>query len=57
MPKNQTNNQDPAPAMAPDHFRMILKIILKKKELSDKLQASSLTAVEGYCRMNLERIL
>jgi len=28
-------------------FRMILKIILKKKEKSCKLQASSLTVTEG----------
>jgi len=28
-------------------FRMILKIILKKKEKSSKLQASSLTVTEG----------
>jgi hypothetical protein len=28
-------------------FRMILKIILKKKEKSSKLQASSLTTAEG----------
>ena len=52
------------------HFRMILKIILKKKVLSFKLQASSsripkgsgffktkkdLTVTEGYNRINLER--
>ena len=45
-------------ATTPGHFRMILKIILKKKELSNKLQASSfkrLTAGEGYCRISLER--
>jgi len=34
---------------------MILKIILKKKELSHKLQAPSLTAAVGYDRINLER--
>jgi hypothetical protein len=34
---------------------MILKIILKKKELSHKLQAPSLTAAVGWCRINLER--
>jgi hypothetical protein len=28
-------------------FRMILKIILKKKELSSKQQAASLTTAEG----------
>jgi len=28
-------------ATTPGHFRMILKIILKKKELSGKLQAAS----------------
>ncbi len=37
------------------HFRMILKIILKKKGTSTKLQAASLTAGEGYDRMSLER--
>ena len=39
-----------------DQFRMILKIILKKKELSFKLQASSLTTTEGYYRIKIERI-
>jgi len=36
-------------------FRMILKIILKKKEKSSKLQASSLTTAEGYDRIKIER--
>ena len=36
-------------------FRMILKIILKKKAASYKQQASSLTAGEGCYRMHLER--
>ena len=34
---------------------MILKIILKKKNKSGKLQAASLTAGVGYDRMYLER--
>ena len=38
-------------------FRMILSIILNwKNKKSHKLQAASLTAGDGYCRMNLERI-
>jgi hypothetical protein len=36
-------------------FRMILKIILKKKGTSVKQQASSLTIGLGYYKMNLER--
>ena len=36
-------------------FRMILKIILKKKASSYKQQASSLTTSKGYYRMHLER--
>jgi hypothetical protein len=34
---------------------MILKIILKKKNKSGKLQAASLTAGVGYDRIYLER--
>jgi hypothetical protein len=34
---------------------MILKIILKKKEKSSKLQASSLTTPEGGYRIKIER--
>ena len=36
-------------------FRMILKIILKKKATSFKQQATSLTTGEGCYRMYLER--
>ena len=38
MQKNQTNNQDLAPAMAPGQFRIILK---KHQATSAKLQAPS----------------
>ena len=38
-------------------FRMILRNILNwKNKKSHKPQAASLTAGDGYCRMNLERI-
>ena len=37
-------------------FRMILSFILKKNK-SGKLQAASLTMVQGSCRINIERYI
>ena len=61
-------NQDPAAAMPPGQFRMILRykqqatsfkqqirMILINKKKKEKLQASSLTTAVGFDRTDLER--
>jgi len=52
MQKKQTNNQDLAPAMAPGHFRMILKKLrppaLKHQASSAKLQAPDPEGIRNF---------